>query len=82
MKRIIAMMIVAAAIAGCSSSTDAQKALQAAGYTKIETQGYAMFSCSEDDTFKTKFTAVGPTGVKVTGAVCGGWLKGSTIRTD
>lgn len=82
MKRIIAMMIVAAAITGCSSSSDAEKALIGAGYTQIETHGYAMFSCSKDDSFKTKFTAVGPTGVKVQGAVCGGWLKGSTIRTD
>lgn len=81
MKKLIAVMIVLA-LTGCSSSNDAVKALTGAGYTNIETHGYSFFGCSEDDAFKTKFTAVGPTGQKVEGVVCSGWLKGATIRTQ
>ena len=80
MKRII--LIAALCLPACSSESDAVKALRGAGYTDISTDGYAFFSCGKDDAFATKFTATGPTGQKVTGAVCSGWLKGSTIRTD
>ncbi len=78
----ILIALLAVTLAGCSSSKDANKALNAAGYKNIETHGYSVFGCSEDDTFKTKFTATGPTGVPVEGVVCSGWFKGSTIRTD
>ena len=82
MKRIFMMVAVIAVLAGCSSKTDAEKALTSAGYTDIVTDGYSMFGCSDDDSFKTKFTANGPTGVKTTGVVCSGWFKGATIRTN
>ena len=65
----------------CSSENDAVKALTAAGYTNIQTTGHAFFACGKDDTFSTGFTAIGPTGVPVKGAVCSSWFKGSTIRT-
>ncbi|MEB3755108.1 hypothetical protein [Acinetobacter sp. MD2(2019)] len=64
------------------SKNDAAKALQANGFTNIQTHGRAFFSCSEDDTFATKFTAKNSAGKTVTGAVCSGWLKGATIRYD
>ena len=41
-----------------------------------------LFGCSEDDTFSTKFSATNAKGERVGGAVCSGWLKGSTIRFD
>lgn len=66
----------------CSSSNDATKALKANGFTEIETHGKAFFSCSEDDTFATKFTAKNSKGEKISGVVCSGWLKGATIRYD
>lgn len=69
-------------LAGCSSENDASKALKGAGYTEVRLTGHAWFSCGKDDTFATGFVAKGPTGLPVTGAVCSGWTKGSTIRTD
>jgi hypothetical protein len=75
-------LIAVLMLAGCSSHDDAVKALTEAGYTNIETHGHAWFACGKDDSFATSFTAIGPTGQKVSGSVCSGWLKGKTIRTD
>ncbi|MCG7219518.1 hypothetical protein [Acinetobacter sp. AG3] len=80
MKRKKILIISVLLISGCSSSTDAEKALKAAGYTDIQTHGRAFFSCSEDDTFATKFSATNSKGERISGAVCSSWLKGSTIR--
>jgi len=61
----------------------AERILSGAGYTEIDLGGYAMFSCSEDDTLKRSFKAKGPTGQPVEGAVCCGIaVKNCTIRTD
>jgi hypothetical protein len=69
-------------LTACSQPDKAQQVLSKAGYTDIQTGGYGMFSCSDDDTFKTKFTAKGPSGQTVEGVVCSGLFKGSTIRID
>lgn len=81
-KSSLVLILLAAALSGCSSADDATKALAGAGYTEIQTHGYAYFGCGKGDSYHTKFTAKGPTGVPVTGVVCGGVMKGSTIRTD
>jgi hypothetical protein len=81
MKQTFLIVLVAVTLAGCSSENDARKALTGAGYSNIQTDGYSVFGCSEDDTFHTKFTAKGPSGQPVEGVVCSGWLKGGTIRT-
>lgn len=80
MRKLILVAVVL--LAGCSSASDAERALAAAGYTQVVTTGFRFFGCSEDDQFRTGFEAVGPSGNRVTGAVCSGWLKGATIRTD
>ena len=83
MKKIFAMSLLVAVIAlgtGCTSSNEAERVLAANGYTDVQITGYAMFSCSEDDQFKTGFKATAPSGQKVSGAVCSGFLKGATIR--
>lgn len=84
-KNIFSKAILIAAsvlITACSDADGAKKALAAAGYSDIQTNGYAFWGCGRDDTFHTNFTAKGPTGITVSGVVCGGWLKGSTIRID
>ena len=81
-----AIFAVAAAavgtMAGCTNAPEAERALKAQNLEPVKVGGYAFFSCSEDDTFKTKFTAKNAKGETVTGAVCSGVLKGSTIRYD
>lgn len=75
--------LVAPSSMGCTDESGARHALRAAGYTDIETTGYSFFSCSNDDGTCTGFTAKGPTGVRVTGAVgCGFWpcSKNCTVR--
>lgn len=66
----------------CVSPSDTRNALQAMGFTNIEVGGRAWFGCSEDDTFATRFTATNPQGHVVTGQVCSGPFKGSTVRFD
>lgn len=80
MKKV--MLIMALVLSGCSSHDNTVHTLQAAGYTNITTDGYSFFGCGKDDTYHTKFTATGPTGVRVNGVVCSGVFKGSTIRID
>jgi len=76
------IICVAITLTACSQPETAQKVLASQGFTKIQTQGWGMFGCGQDDTFSTKFTAVGAKGENVSGVVCGGWMKGSTVRFD
>lgn len=78
MKKLM-MVVAAIALAGCSDSETATKALDGAGYTAIRTDGFAL-GCGRDDQFSTGFKASGPTGKPVSGVVCSGWMKGATIR--
>jgi len=57
----------------------AKQALKDNGYTDVELTGYKYFKCGSDP-FNTTFTGKSITGHKVTGAVCGGFAKGTTIR--
>ena len=66
---------------GCTSQSDAERALKAEGYENIQMTGYNILSCSEDDFYHTGFSAVNHKGRVVTGTVCSGLLfKSATIR--
>lgn len=82
MKQLVAVMVVASVLTGCTDSKGTRRALEAAGYSHIEVGGYSWFGCADKDSFATKFKAIGPSGKQVSGAVCSGWLKGNTIRLD
>ncbi len=73
-------ILFAVLLTSCTNASDSHQALTEAGYTDVDIGGYAWLQCGKDDTFATKFSAKGPTGVPVNGAVCCGWLKGCTIR--
>lgn len=75
-------VLVALGTTSCYSETDARNALEAqGGFTDIQVQGRAWFSCSEDDFYATEFTATNSDGKRVSGAVCSGLLlKNATIR--
>jgi hypothetical protein len=66
----------------CTAPDRARETLAAQGYTKIEITGYAYLACGSDDRFATAFTALGPSGQQVEGAVCSGFFKGNTVRLD
>lgn len=67
-------------LAACDDPQSTTEVLYEMGYTNIQTTGYTFFGCGEDDNFHTGFTATSPTGHRVKGVVCGGFLKGSTVR--
>lgn len=84
MKKIIAILLMTLFCASCTDKDGANKALLDSGYKPIEIGGYGWFSGSKNDTFVTKFKAYSPNDSTriVTGVVCRGWFKGSTIRLD
>lgn len=66
---------------GCRDEAGARAALLGAGYTNIALGGWS-WACGDDWTC-TEFAAIGPTGLRVHGAVgCGLMLKACTIRTE
>ncbi len=77
--------VVIALLLSCTNEEGAHSALTAAGFSNINLTGHAMFECSDSDSTCTGFTATGPTGIRVKGAVgcgySGGCGKGCTIRT-
>jgi len=82
MKRLLFAAVIAS-LSACTQPDRAHAVLEGAGYTQIQMQGYDFFNCSEDDTYHDKFTAVGPSGKRVSGVVCAGFMfKGATIRLD
>lgn len=76
MKRLVLLL----GLVACTNDDGAYQALAASGFRNIVLTGYEMWACGKDDTC-TGFEAIGPTGVKVRGAVgCGMWGKGCTVR--
>ena len=67
-------------VSRCHDEAGTVRILEAQGYTNVVTDGRAWFSCGKDDVYQTKFEATSPAGKRVTGAVCAGWWKDSTIR--
>ena len=60
----------------------ATRVLEDQGYTNVVITGYNAWSCSEDDWYRTGFTATSIAGKPVKGTVCSSDYKGSTIRLD
>lgn len=80
---LIAAVLSIGILTGCTDEKNAYRVLSANGFTDIQMTGYAWLSCSDKDTFSTGFTAKGPTGIPVKGAVCSGmFFKNSTIRFE
>lgn len=78
------LLILAAVflVSACTDEPRARNVLSAQGFTDIQIEGYAVFGCGEDDTFATRFSAKAQNGRRVSGVVCSGLLKGSTVRYD
>jgi len=58
----------------------ARRAFDAAGLENPKLGGYAWLRCSEDDSFKSYFTATNAKGAHVEGVICCGLLKSCTLR--
>ena len=81
MKKVI-MVCAVLSLCACTRPDATKDLLTSQGYKDVTITGYSFFACSKDDTFATGFDAVSPTGQRVSGAVCSGLMKGSTIRFD
>lgn len=78
LKRIIFIAIL---FIGCTDSSSSRETLQKAGFTDITITGWSPFSCGEDDTYSTGFSAKNPNGQMVEGVVCCGMIvKSCTVR--
>jgi hypothetical protein len=79
MKRLLCL--VALALAACTDDEGARRSLESQGFTDVQIGGYDAWSCGNDDTTATKFTAKNQAGKRVSGTVCCGlWAKGCTVR--
>jgi hypothetical protein len=77
---IFLLMLPFMSLMSCSQGkASLQHIADSEGLQNFHTSGYSWFSCSEDDTFSTGFTAT-KNGKPVRGVMCGGWFKGTTIR--
>lgn len=78
---IFVLLVLSLLLTSCTSKQDAERALKAAGFSNIHTDGFAWFACGRDDFYRTKFSATNPKGDKVYGVVCSGlFFKNATIR--
>jgi hypothetical protein len=84
MMRAVLVFISTTLLFSCTDEEASRRALEGAGYREIQFEGYSTVKCGQGDHSCTVFTAIGPTGREVHGAVgCGmGCGKGCTIRTD
>ncbi len=86
MKKIFCSSILLGAallLASCGvNPTTATRALEAQGLTNIQIEGYSWLGCGKEDTFASNFSATGVNGAAVTGQVCQGLFKGTTVRFD
>lgn len=80
MKKLAIAVVALGFLAACDDPNTAKRTLSQMGYTDIEITGYSLFGCGKDDDFHTGFAATSPNGLRVTGVVCSGWLKGATVR--
>lgn len=68
---------------GCQESpAEAKRTLGNAGYDDIEITGHRIFGCGQGDFYRTGFEATTQNGQRVSGVVCSGFFKRSTIRFD
>lgn len=74
------LLVIALLCLSCTSEDRTVETVAKYGLTDVKTHGYAPFSCGEDDTFATRFSAVNSKGARVSGVVCCGVLKSCTVR--
>jgi len=87
MKKPILLLFTLVFVIGCANTDSSNrnsdiKLLEAQGFHSIKLKGYEPFKCSDSDNliFTDAFTAISTAGVKVSGTICGAFLKGKTIR--
>lgn len=81
----VALVVLVLALAsgiGMTDADDATRVLGDSGFRSIKITGYKFFGCGDSDFFHTGFSAISPSGRRVTGVVCKGIIKKNTVRID
>lgn len=82
MKKLVAIACLSL-VASCGADPEkASRVLKSQGMSDIHIGGFAFYGCGNDDDYGSFFTAKGAQGQDVSGVICGGWLKGYTVRFD
>lgn len=83
MKKMFIMGVAILGLTACGvDHSKATRTLSSMGYTDIKIGGYALWGCGDNDSFRSKFTAIGQDGQPVSGVVCSALFKGYTVRFD
>jgi hypothetical protein len=69
-------------LAGCTDEHTALRVLNSAGFKDVQLTGYRWYGCGSEDNFRTGFNATAPSGERVSGVVCSGWMQGATYNFD
>ncbi len=67
---------------GLRDTDGAKRILENNGYTEVKVSDDFTLGCAKNEIYRTHFEALSPAGKFVTGTVCKGIVKGSTIRFD
>ncbi|MBB3411251.1 hypothetical protein FHT87_005204 [Rhizobium sp. BK316] len=82
MRKLVAIACLSV-LAGCGvDHTKAKRILEGQGLSDVVIGGYSWFGCGKEDTYRSSFTAKDAKGHDIRGVVCGGVLKGYTVRFD
>lgn len=82
MKQRLLLITIACISTGCTvDSQSLQRLAKQEGISQFVDQGYAWWGCGEGDTFHSAFSGV-KNGQPVKGYICGGFLKGYTVRYE
>lgn len=76
---------IVVAVIGLSACTDvegARKTIKDYGMSPVKVEGYSLFGCGQGDFYHTKFTAMNTQGREVSGIICKGLFKNSTMRLN
>ena len=82
MKHFLITLAALLMLPACSDEHSASRVLKSAGFKDVQFTGYGWFSCGSEDDFTTGFEATAPSGERVSGVVCSGWLQGATFHLD
>lgn len=83
---VLAFAAAAIGMGGCSTQSyqdNAQQAVENLGFTDVKVEYSAsttILKCGQDDNFGWNFTGKNVQGKQVSGYVCNGFTKGSTVR--
>ena len=75
-----ALIIAALLLGACTDEKRSRDTLIKLGFTDINIGDWDAFVCGDDYTYATEFTAKNPQGMKVSGTVCCGYLKGCSVK--